>query len=123
MVGYNSAMEEMRIDWRSAEVEDGRLSVSLEEKPSKGWREHFERTIVLLGSREFPQVGVKKGEIRVDGVREGAEEDLRRFLEGVVDQANTAVAAEDAHEPDNAEASEDARLTAAFRAFADEPER
>ncbi|HEY5316964.1 MAG TPA: hypothetical protein VIJ20_03230, partial [Solirubrobacteraceae bacterium] len=63
--------------------------------------------------------------VRVSAVAAGNEEKLRHYLESVVEQANAAVrpAESDAGEGAQGESDRypaDARMTASFRAFADD---
>jgi hypothetical protein len=114
-------MEEPRIDWRSADVDHGTLTLALKPKPDKPWRRHLKRTLQLLASERTAQVTVKKGKLRVEDVRPGSEAELRHLLEAVVAQANSACAREREASKDGdgagGKGAEDARLTAAFRAF------
>jgi hypothetical protein len=80
--------DEPRLDWSTAEVADGRLTVALEGDPPKGWKHSFETVARLLSHGEEPSVTLKKGEVRVDGLRPGDEEKVRHLLESVVQQAN-----------------------------------
>jgi hypothetical protein len=79
---------EPRLDWSTAEVADGKLTVSLEGEPPKGWKQSFETVARLLSHGEGSPVTLKKGEVRVDGLRPGDEEKVRHLLESVVQQAN-----------------------------------
>jgi hypothetical protein len=117
---------EVGIDWASAEVEEGHLTVPLTGTPPKGWKDSFARTATLLGESRWSDVAVKKGRIRVRGLKPGEEEDLRFYLEGVVEQANAAhrpeqeTGADTGAETSDDDAPEgpDAEMTARFRGFA-----
>lgn len=114
--------DELTIDWSSSEVHDGRLKVSLSDKPTSDWRKSFERTVALLPAGDWGDVTVKKGRIRVDDVAEGSEEALRIHLEGLVDQANATerrltTGDDDAASDGRSDGVDDA-LTQRFRAFA-----
>jgi hypothetical protein len=108
-------MTRVQIDWSSAEVHDSQLGVGLSETPSKQWRQRLEATIPALARTSTPwgAVSVKKDRLIVDAVPEGAPDELRHYLESLVQQANAAQADPDESEPD----TPDARLTAAFQAF------
>lgn len=117
----------MEIDWASAEVHDGDVTVELAEKPSKGWRERFEAVRGLLGesSGGWDDVKIVKRTIHVRGLQPGAERDLRHFVESIVVQVNAelpdddAAAAEpDADRPGDRAAIADAEMTATLRSFA-----
>ena len=68
-------MASVKLQWSNAEVEDAALTVPLEGKHTKGWKQSFEQTVKLLG--------------------DGMEEKLRHHLESVVAQANAAHKAPD----------------------------
>jgi hypothetical protein len=68
-------MADLQLDWSSAEVSQGKLSVSLDGKPTKEWRARFERTVQLLDHGTW-------------AVEPGSEEKLRFFLDSVVQEAN-----------------------------------
>ena len=100
------------IDWSSAEVRDGTLSVALTEKPSKEWRERFSSVLERLG---HDGAKVQKERLVVSGVAPGTEGDVRHMLESAVMQANADLAPD---EPDDDEPSgQDREMTEAFRAF------
>ena len=73
-------------------------------------------------------MSLKKGKVKVAGVPEGSEEEVRFFLEGVVQQANAAHVKDDDHAADDDAADEpepagagdddaDARMTSRFQDF------
>jgi hypothetical protein len=113
-----------QLDWSSAQVSDGTLTVKLSAKPSKTWKGVFDRTVKLLGGGDWEEVVLKSSEVRVTGVEEGVEASLRHFLEGAVQEAN-ATLAEDEEEPDEDEDQDahgehddgDSRMTERFRDF------
>ena len=118
-------MDDVTLDWASAEVDDGRLEVPLRGEPPRGWKASFKQTVALLPSGEWGKVVLKKGRVRVRDVVEGREDDVRHFLEGVVQQANAdreAEAADEAGDGDGDADDRDAQMTARFRAFAAEPD-
>jgi hypothetical protein len=83
-------MEIPKLDWSSADVNDGKLTVPVTGDRPKGWKATFERTVKLLGGSDWKAVKLKSGQVRVTGLQEGSEESLRHFLEGVVQQANAS---------------------------------
>jgi hypothetical protein len=111
-----------RIDWSSATVDDGQLTVGLDGKPSSEWRERVERVLERLhaGGSGWGAIKVGKKKLTVEDVRDGSEGDLRHLLESAVLQANADLApAEDASDQGDERSEADQRLTDAFRAFAD----
>ena len=128
-------MEQLQLDWSTAEVSDGKLAVGLSGKPPNKWRDTFERTATLLGGGWTVALSPKKGSVQVSSVQPGDEERVRQFLEGAVLEANTTLvseqelfdgqpAEEQEDEPDSEapEPSRDEQLTGRFREFAQEPE-
>jgi hypothetical protein len=113
-----------KIDWNTAAVKGGGLTVQLSAKPESEWTERAEQVIDRLqrsGSGWGEIKVMKKGTLRVADLEPGAEDDLRHFLESVVLQANVEPQAASDDEPDDDEGSEeDRRSTEAFRAFADD---
>jgi hypothetical protein len=120
-------MEDVRLNWAEAHVEDAKLTVSLEGEMPSGWKKSFENTVRLLGSGGWDKIEVKKQTVRVANVSPGDEDKLRHYLEGVVEQANAAHRADEdraAQSGDDRETSRegpDAEMTERFRGFADEP--
>jgi hypothetical protein len=124
-------MEQLQLDWSTAEVSDGKLTVGLSGKSPKKWRDAFERTAALLGAGTWEvTLNSKKGSVRVASVQPGDAERVRHFLEGVVLEANTTLVSEqelfgsppvedDEPEPhsDAPEPSRDEELTDRFREF------
>jgi hypothetical protein len=121
------AVAEVALNWAEATVEDGKLTAPLDGEIPDGWGDHFGRTVKLLRS-EWDAVAVKDQSVRVANVSSGDEGKVRFYLEGVVDQANSAHAAEqeDGQEEESREArgpeGEDAEMTERFRAFAQDDE-
>jgi hypothetical protein len=120
--------ETPHLDWSSAQVSDGTLTVKLSgEKPSKPWKGVFERTVKLLGGGDWDEVQLKSAEVKVTGVEEGVEGSLRQFLEGAVQEANATLASdededqegkgEDDGEDAQGEDDGDSRMTERFREF------
>jgi hypothetical protein len=121
--------EPRHIDWASAQIEDGTLTVELTGKVSKAWKARFENVQALLDTQHttWGEVHLNKSAVKVAGVQQGAEPELRHFLESVVLQANSDTQAdtpEDDAETDYAseESDVDERMTATFRAFAQQQE-
>lgn len=124
-------MGEVSLNWAQASVEGGELTVPLEGEVPDGWAEHFETTVKLLGTRQWGKVALEDQSVQVEGVSPGGEEDVRFYLEGVVDQANSARRAEQEPEEDHKDEDdrkdeqepkgEDAEMTERFREFAEEP--
>jgi hypothetical protein len=127
-------MEPLQLDWSTAEVSDGTLSVGLTGKPPKKWRETFERTAVLLSSDRWAvTLNSKKGSVQVAAVDAGDEDRVRQFLEGAVLEANTTLVSEDElfdtqpaedeeDEADDPGRSPDEEQTGRFREYAQQPE-
>jgi hypothetical protein len=114
-----------QIEWSSAQLDGGNLSVELSGRSSKGWRLSFESVVALLatGQDEWGKISVRKDSLLVADVRPGSESALRTLLEGAVLQANHDTQPrreprEDAQDAAGGEPDADARMTAAFRAFA-----
>lgn len=124
-------MTDLKLDWSTAEVQSGTLTVSLDGKPSDQWGASFERTAHLLDRGSWPEIKLGKRKIEVKGVQEGSEERLRFFLESVVQEANAEQgedeeeseqdgapeAAEENSEPEQ-DADPDREMTDRFRSFA-----
>jgi hypothetical protein len=79
---------EVKLDWASSEVHDGRLEVGLRGELPRGWKASFARTVALLAGRDWGNVRLKKNRIQVAEVSAGSEERLHHFLESAVFQAN-----------------------------------
>jgi endonuclease I len=107
------------IEWDSASVTDGRLTVALSTSRPKGWTGHFENVLAQLGHRGqgWGEITVGKRKVHVDDVTQGAEADLRHFLESAALQANAAVGATDEQDDDDVSGPDD-EMTAKFRSFA-----
>jgi hypothetical protein len=129
-----TGMSDLRLDWNTAEVNDRKLTVSLDEKPGDEWVASFERTATLLDHGTWPEIKLKKRQIVVQQVDPGGEEKLRFFLESVVQEANAEHGSDDdddensPDEPDEdsdeedsqADDDPDAEMTDRFRSFAGE---
>jgi hypothetical protein len=121
------AQAELReIDWGTAEIRRGTLTVALSGAPSKDWKKRFVGVLGLLepGSHAWGRVELSKEGIEVDQVQEGAEGDLRHHLESVVLEVNSQLELDSGEgggsgsSEEDAERAVDERMTAAFRAFA-----
>ncbi len=116
-------MEPTQIDWGSASVDDGRLTVPLEGEPSKEWVERVEHVLDRLhhGGSGWGEIKVSKKKLTVADVPDGSESDLRHLLESAVLQANADLAADDEDDDggeDDERSEADQQKTDAFRAFA-----
>ena len=116
-------MEVPRLEWSAAAVRDGTLTVEIAGDRPRGWKATFGRTVKLLGGGDWGEVSLKGAQVKVTDVPEGGEEELRFFLESVVQQANAThvdtdddaegASHEDADEGEGDDA--DARMTSRFR--------
>lgn len=113
-----------QIDWGSADVERGSLTVALTGRSSKAWRTRFEAVHALLehSERDWGEVGLTREAIEVEAVREGSEEALRHFLESLVLQVNAELQPDDVGEEAltaaDPQMASDRRMAATFRGFA-----
>ena len=121
-------MESTTLEWSSAKVRDGVLSVELRGERPKGWSDTFAATATMLGGGgDWEEVELKKDRVTVTGVGPGMEDKLRHFLESVVQQANAEHTPEQDEDKGSREEQDqedsgddtDSDLTARFRAFAD----
>jgi hypothetical protein len=124
---------EVCLNWAQASVDGGELAVPLAEEVPEGWAQHFETTVKLLGTRRWSKVALEDQTVHVEGVSPGGEDDVRFYLEGVVEQANSAHQADQEHEEGQKDEDaddredeqepqgEDAEMTERFREFAAEP--
>jgi hypothetical protein len=130
-------MEQVQLDWSTAEVSDGKLAVGLSGKPPKKWRDTFQRTALLLGAGRWEvALRSKPPSVQVMSVQPGDEDRVRQFLEGAVLEANATLVGEqelfeggpgddreeDEPDSDEPEPSHDEALTGRFREFAREQE-
>ena len=122
---------EPRLDWSTAQVQEGTLTVEVAGKLPSGWKRSFDATAALLNHGDWAKLKIKHHQVRVSGAAPGEEEKLRHFLESVVLQANAdhRAASESEHDgergrrdaadrPDG-EREPDVEMTERFRAFAD----
>lgn len=120
-------MTPLRLDWSSAEVSDGKLTVGFSDKTPKEWREAFVRAAALLSHGKWELSQVQARHVRVSPVNAGDEERVKHFLESAVLEANSTLVgedelfdpepADDAEDEAAPETSPDEELTARFRAF------
>src|SRR4051794_1669421 len=109
------------VDWSTAEVTEGKLTVKLSGEPSKEWAERVGVIADRLQSSGGWNIAVDERRIEVEPVEPGSEADVRHFLEGAVLQANADFAPEESDEEEQSSGSEeDAAMTEAFREFGDE---
>jgi hypothetical protein len=117
--------QRLEIDWTSAEVQDGDVTVELAGGISKAWRQRFEAVLGLLGAANggWGEVKLTKRTIGVQALQPRAEEDLRHFLESVVVQVNSELPEEQEGEEAEQELDRgailDAEMTATLRSFAE----
>jgi len=122
-------MEQTQLDWSTAEVHDGKLTVTLDGKPPKEWLACFETTVRLLNHGVWEKVKLSKGEISVKTISAGDEDRVRHFLESAVLEANAALKpdesdidpdddVEDADDAASKQDGPDGEMTERFRAFA-----
>ena len=114
------------LNWATAEVQDGKLTVELEGEVPTGFKKRFQSTVRLLGGGSWGEIAYRKQAVRVTQVEPGDEEKLRHFLESAVEQANAGfeptrsdsdeAAQEDVPSEDDAP---DAVMTELFRSFSD----
>lgn len=113
----------VELDWSTAVVSDGDLTVELRGELTEEWQRSFQTTVKLLGG---PEVELNDDAVKVTHVEGGEEERLRHHLEALVDQANAAQEQDEAGESEAERESSgpDAELTERFRSFAgEEPTR
>jgi hypothetical protein len=120
-------MAHVALDWRIAQVSEGKLTVPLAELPGSFWVRAFR---ARLDSNETAGTGAW-GDVELDGrtlvverVAKGSEPALRQFLEDVVAESNLEAErlmseasrqhARDAHEEVRSE-GEDEEMTRRFR--------
>jgi hypothetical protein len=112
--------QESALDWSSASVDDGRLTVPVIGDVPTGWTKRVQRVAERLGrpGSSWGAIKVTKKELRVEAVAPGSEDDLHHFLESVVLQANTDLRDDDEDGPDDERSERDQEMTDAFRSLA-----
>jgi hypothetical protein len=120
--------DQPQLDWSAAEVTEGALSVKITGEFEDEWEQTFTRTLALLSSTgTWGAVAYKKGEVTVEDVQEGSEDNVRFALDGAVQEANAHHADDDADDSDDGSAEDDGpegddtdqRMTDRFRAPSD----
>jgi hypothetical protein len=108
------------IDWATAAVRGGRLTVEITGDPGRAWSDRVEEIVERLDrpGSAWGKTAVKNATVQVEDVAEGAEADLRHLLESAVLQANSEFAPDEEDGDDDAGSDEDRAMTTAFRAFA-----
>jgi hypothetical protein len=116
----------MKLKWAQAEVSGGKLTVELSDKPGRDWKRSFQNTVKLLGAGDWGAVKLNGKKLTVAEVTAGDEAKLHHYLEGLVEQADAAVAAQqesDAQEErEGAAEGPDADMQQRFREFAPDEE-
>ena len=111
------------IDWASAAVQGGDLTVALAGDANAEWAQRVEAVVERLdrGASGWGAVKVTKARVQVEAVAAGTEEELRHLLDSAVQQANADFAEPEESDGSDDELSEaDRASTEAFRSFADE---
>ena len=110
------------IDWASAEVRGGDLTVGLAGEPSPDWAERVQAIVERLDrtGSAWGATKVTKTNVTVEGVGAGAEAGLRHLLDGAVQQANADFAAEAPDDAADGPSEEDSAMTEAFRSLAED---
>lgn len=107
------------IDWSTAQVADGTLTVDLTGEAPKAWAERVAHVLERLGRGEG--ITVKKRTLTMPGVTPGGEGDVRHLLESAVLQVNADLAPErpeaGGEEAVDEGSAADREMTDAFRAF------
>lgn len=115
-------IEQAQIDWSAAEIKDSNLTVALSGDLAKGWARRFQEVLALLeqghNDRWGPITATRKA-IKVADVQEGAEEDLRHFLQSIILQVNRDLEPEEENEDSATDPlrAADERMAARFREF------
>jgi hypothetical protein len=124
-----STPELRHVDWATAQIEDGTLTVELTGRGTRAWKARFENVLALLDTphSKWGEVRLKKNAVKVDGPQQGSEAELRHLLESSVLQANSDTQPEppeeDAETDDAGGVSDaDRQMTATFRSFAQRQE-
>jgi hypothetical protein len=110
------------LDWGSAAVDGGTLTVSFTGSPPREWTAQLGQVIGRLQrtGAGWGEIDITKKKLRVDAVSPGAESDLRHFLESAVLQANADLAEDD--EGGSERSGPDGEMTEIFRSFAAPPD-
>ena len=118
-----NAHPQASIDWASAEVRGGDLTVALAGEANAEWAERVQAIVERLDrpGSAWGATKVTKAKVTVEAVGAGAEEDLRHLLDGAVQQANADYAPEEKDDAGDEPSEADAAMTEAFRSFAQAP--
>jgi len=108
------------IDWASAEVRGGELTVALAGEANAEWAERVQAVLERLGrpGSAWGATKVTEAAVTVEAVSAGAEEDLRHLLDGAVQQANADFAPKVREDAGDGPSEQDSAMTEAFRSFA-----
>ena len=111
------------IDWASAAVAGGELTVDLAGDANAKWAERVQAIVERLDrpGSAWGATKVTKSKLTVAAVSAGAEEDLRHLLDGEVQQANADFAPDYEDDAGDGPSEADSAMTEAFRSFADGP--
>ena len=113
------------IDWATAQVQGGALTVELAGEPNSEWAKRAQAVIERLerSGSAWGAVKITKSAVTVEAITAGTEEDLRHLLDGAVQQANADFAPDDEGGDDDERSEADSAMTEAFRSFsAERPE-
>ena len=112
-------MAQREIDWTTAEVHDGNLTVDVDGKAKKDWARRFRAVVGRLdrAGHEWGEISIAKETITVTEVEPGSENDLRHLLEATVQQVNADLDESPAAAPAPDDGA-DEQMTEAFRDFA-----
>lgn len=110
------------LDWSTATVSDGRLTVEFDARPASEWVDRLSAVVERMQRSSSPggAIKVKRRRVKVAGMTPGLEDELRVFLEGAVMQTNADFRPDEAEQPGGGgERSEvDEIMTARFQSFA-----
>ena len=122
---------QVQINWRTAEIHEGSLTVELAGEVPKGWGKHFKRVLALLeqNAGQWDEISLSKKRVTVCDVREGSEDALRHLLESAFLQVNadlqldhlepSSEPQDESSEPQHdSRAETDERMAENFRGFA-----
>jgi hypothetical protein len=115
------------LDWASASVKNGELSVDIAGTTNAEWGRGLEAIVERLyrSGSGWGEVKVSKATLRVASVSPGSEADLRHFLHSAVLQVNTNFAPGkegEGGDDDDGGSPEDREMTDAFRSFSTDPD-
>ena len=129
----NGAGEPLQIDWGSAQVDGGSLTVALGGDEPKGLAKRFAALLALIEPKAgaWGPIEIRKRTIEISDVQPGAEQDLRHLLESVVTQINSDLGqgidgdgdgdARRGEPGRDAQEAADKEMGERFRAFASKP--